>query len=297
MNGSHSMLRTPAVIAAVLILVCVLFVPVAARGAESSSFSLESQLTGGGGQSASISFTLESCLALNGAGSSASSSYSMQIGPCTALFAGFAADDDDGDGVPNEVEDGVNAGGDGNGDGTADRLQGDVASFPGNSGYVTVISAGAQCNQISSVSSLDESSLDDDGDFHYPLGLVQVALACGSPGQSADIQVLYHGAGAWPLGGYRAFGPIPPAFGGPSIWFSLPGVVFDLWMSTPRASFSISDGALGDNTAVDGIITNIAGPATAIPPIPVLQPEALIVLMILLALVGLMAINLHGRSI
>lgn len=264
--------------------------PLAAGTAGSASYRLEQQLTGGGGTSSSTNFKLESCVEPGGAGASSSSSYQMQVGLCTSVFATLATDDDDGDGVPNAVEDGVASDGDGNEDGTADRLQGNVASFPGESGYVTVVSAGAQCSQITSVANVDEASLGVDPNFVYPLGLVSVTLSCASPGDTANLQILFHGyAGPWPLDAYRGFAPSPPG------WFAVPGVAFDSAIA-PRASFSVTDGGLGDSTGADGTIQSTTGPAAIAPPIPALGGLPLLLLALSLALAGALVVGLGGRS-
>jgi len=174
--------------------------------------------------------------------------------------------DVDGDNVPSDVEDGAPNGGDGNGDDIPDRDQPKVASLPSanGTGYVTVeIQSG--CEQVTGVQTYVESP--DDLNFVYPYGLV--GFQFGWPCKSAVVRLYFHGASK--LNGarftYRKYGPIPPDFD-VSHWYTLPGVTFGAknikGEDSPYAELTLTDGQLGDDTWVDGVIYDQGGPARLI---------------------------------
>jgi hypothetical protein len=221
----------------------------AAQSASSSSFSLELQtLNVTGGVSSSASFKMTSCLTHDPAGSASSSSFQVQAGcVAAALTKDLDDDDDDGDGVSNAEEDGAPNGGDGNADGTADRLQGGVASFVGTVGYRTVIVDPADgCDQLLGLNALPEGALASDPGYRYPLGFVSFTVQCASAGATAPIDVLFHQGAWWPPVSYRNYGPQAPAFGGPVEFYELTGATFDTVVipgegETPRASTAARD--------------------------------------------------------
>jgi len=243
--------------------------PAAAQSAGSSSFSLELQtLNVTGGASSSASFRMTSCLTHDPAGSASSASFQVQVGcVAAALTKDLDDDDDDGDGVSNAEEDGAPNGGDGNTDGTADRLQGAVASFVGTVGYLTVIVDPADgCDQLLALTALPEGALGTDPGYRYPLGFVSFTIECASAGAAAPIDVLFHQGSPWPPVAYRNYGPQAPDFGGPVGFYELTGALFDTVLipgegETPRASFTLTDGEPGDHEATGGTIETLGGPA------------------------------------
>ena len=72
-------------------------------------------------------------------------------------------------------------------------------------------------------------------------------------------------------------------------WYTLPGVVFDAptiaGRKVARAAFSLYDGELGDDTAVDGEIVDQGGPSLPIDNVPV-SGRTLALMALLLALLG-----------
>ena len=168
---------------------------------------------------------------------------------------------DDGDGISGAVEDAAPNGGDGNGDGTLDSLQADVTSAPGaeGSGYLTVTVSGA-CAVIQDASVEPESEQPmADPSYDYPFGVVGFRLPCAN----ATVKLYMHGLGAQSPP-YRKFGPTTPGVPGTEDWYTLPGAVFGSELvggvSAPTVTFSLSDGALGDATGVDGEIVDPGGP-------------------------------------
>jgi hypothetical protein len=274
--------------------------PAAAQSSGSSSFSLDHQtLNVTGGVSSSASFTLTSCLTHDPAGSASSASFQITVGcVAAALTSDLDDDDDDGDGVSNAEEDGAPNGGDGNDDGTADRLQSHVASFAGAAGYLTVIVDPADgCDQLLALDSMPEGALEADPGFRYPLGYVSFTVECTSAGADAPVDVLFHGGSLWPPIGYRNYGPQAPDFGGPAGFYDLPGAIFDTVIVpgdgiTPRASFTLTDGQLGDHEAADATISTLGGPAFAASEfgIPTLGAAGAVVFAVLLGLVAVLVL-------
>jgi len=169
-----------------------------------------------------------------------------------------AAFSDDGDGVPGSVEDGAPNGGDGNGDGTPDRLQSGVTSLPSSmgQGYITVATSGG-CGQSENVRSYTETP--DDSGYVYPFGLVGFELPCSS----ATVRVYFYGVTDLRGYTYRKYGPLPPHTGD-SAWYTMPGVTYGTEViggqTVAYAESVLIDGQLGDDTGVDGRIVDQGGP-------------------------------------
>ncbi len=83
--------------------------------------------------------------------------------------------------------------GDGNGDGTPDEEQPDVSHVPntvaGSGHYLTLQTSG--CGTIDSLELNDLESYGKDGDFEYPLGLVDFEVTCTDPGDTATMTFFY----------------------------------------------------------------------------------------------------------
>jgi hypothetical protein len=201
---------------------------------------------------------------------------------------GDACDPDiDGDGVNNTVEELAPNGGDGNGDGSPDAFQPAVASLPAaGGGYLTLVVSG-QCAKATAVATATEGAQPaQDGLWNYPYGLLSFRLPCSS----ATVGVLVHGLPAVPAGWtYRKYGPTIPGVPASAAWYTLPGVSFGATTvggsPVATATFPLTDGALGDDTAADGEIVDPSGLAQPLPPVvtvPVLTPLGLAALAALL---------------
>jgi hypothetical protein len=180
--------------------------------------------------------------------------------------------DTDGDGANDGSEVGGPNGNDANGDSIPDASQPGVASLPdatGSGDFLTLEVSGG-CASIQNVSARLESAEPSlDPSYDYPRGLVGFVLPC----PSATVRVFYHDSVSVSPP-YRKYGPTTPGVPATEGWYTLPGVSFGsaLVGSTlvPTATFTLTDGALGDDTGVDGLILDDGGPAAPIPEVPAL---------------------------
>ena len=90
---------------------------------------------------------------------------------------------------------------------------------------------------------------------------------------------------------YRKFGPTTPGDPLTNTWYDLPNAFFDTQMLgsnlVTRVSYLLQDGALGDSTAVDGVIVDPGGPAVPVAPnVPALSPTGLALLLLAMAIAG-----------
>ena len=102
--------------------------------------------------------------------------------------------------------------------------------------------------------------------MHYPLGLVAFDLPCSS----ANVTLYYHGTSSLSGFTYRKFGHTTPGNPATRTWYAYPSVSFGSanvgGQSVATANFTLTDGALGDDTAVDGRIVDPGGPGIPAPP-------------------------------
>lgn len=168
--------------------------------------------------------------------------------------------DDDGDGIADTTEDSAPNAGDGNNDGQLDSNQNNVVSLPSatGSGYITIATS---CDTITNVQTYTEGSQpSSDNNYDFPYGLVGFTIPCST----ATVTIYYHGVSSLDGFTYRKFGDTPP-FPDPYVgpfnphWYTLPGVTFGTvqigGQTVATATFTLTDGGLGDDTpAGDGII-------------------------------------------
>ena len=98
------------------------------------------------------------------------------------------------DGIDTATEDASPNQGDGNNDGTNDSIQPDVTSFvnPVTNSYAVLENSGSCVN--ANVSQVSKSSLSaSDGDYTYPVGLMNFELICGTPGVTVTVTQYYFG--------------------------------------------------------------------------------------------------------
>ncbi len=190
------------------------------------------------------------------------------------------ADDDDGDGAKNNEEDAAHNGGDGNGDGTQDRLQQNVASVknPVTGGTFTVEVENDSCNIVGNVRGYNEAQLavqDERGD--YPIGLFGFRLECLRAGDDETVRIyldrVYENSRMWTI---RKF---YPASGIYETLSPQPTISTATLQNGPQAGeevtfieFSVRDGEPTTDTDAlrDRFITDPLGPA-----LPIIRWETL----------------------
>ncbi len=172
--------------------------------------------------------------------------------------------DDDGNGIDTIVEVNAPNQGDGNNDGVPDALQNNVASLTtaeDDEEYVTVEFEGT-CEDLVVDNTLRESDvIERDENYDYPYGLIDYRLGCGSTGGESEVTLLLHDVSD-PTGlVLRKYGPTTPS-GPETDWYSYDatfGTVEIDGKTVVTVTFMIKDGALGDDTAADGIIYDPLG--------------------------------------
>ncbi len=160
--------------------------------------------------------------------------------------------DGDGDGVRDAVESAAPNGGDGNADGLPDREQATVASLAWGLGS-SWLTVAASC-PLTRADLFEPSARGGDQGWSYPLGLLELELAC----PSASVTVLLHRArdlGPSQLRaatGGQGFAPLPEV--------EVATLAVGPWVAA-AASFVAVDGGAGDAGGVDGTILVRVGPA------------------------------------
>jgi hypothetical protein len=219
--------------------------------------------------------------------------------------------DDDGDGVPDSIENAAPNGGDGNGDGILDSTQPNVASLPSATGrgYLTLVvppdQPGCPDPQLPNVQALAEDGGAGYG-FAYPFGMLRFTLNCAGP---VDVQVIVHNGAslAASLTTYRKFGHAVPGADGPATFYALStGAPNYLTFGTATiggqpvvtVNFTLQDGMLGDDgPAGDGKIDDPGGPAMArSSAVPALSGWGLGVLLACLSAIGWLALRRGSRA-
>jgi hypothetical protein len=167
--------------------------------------------------------------------------------------------DDDHDGIPDTTEGAAPNSGDGNNDSQQDAMQDNVVSLQSATGpgYITVATS---CDSIWNVQAHTEGSQPaPDNTYDFPYGLVSFMLPC----PSATVTIYYHGVTSLNGFTYRKYGPTPPDFNNPQ-WYTLPGVTFGTVViggqTVATATFTLTDGGLGDDTSLDVVIVDQGGP-------------------------------------
>ncbi len=193
----------------------------------------------------------------------------------------------DGTGVPTETQDAGPNGGDGNGDGTPDSKQTNVASLPAaaGEGYLTVEVTG--CDQIEQVQTYSDGSVGaEDPGYSYPFGLVGFEIPC-SP---VTVRIYYHGAESLDGCTYRKYGPTPEDWNA-FIWYTMPNATFGTevigGVTVPYVEFTLTESALGDDTLGFPIVDQ-GGIAVRGAAIPTLSEWGMMILFLLTITGGLL---------
>ena len=174
---------------------------------------------------------------------------------------------DDGDGIPDDVEDGAPNGGDGNNDGTPDSQQGNVASLPNavDERYVTLVSPPG--TNLADVQAVDTPA-DAPAGVAFPVGLLQFTVPGLVPGGATAVTLLL--PAGLTVDTYYKHGPNPP--GAAVQWYEF---LFDAGSGTGanigagQVVLNFVDGQRGDDLAgLDGQVVDQGGPGLS-PPVPV----------------------------
>ncbi|MEM8993380.1 MAG: GEVED domain-containing protein [Acidobacteriota bacterium] len=180
------------------------------------------------------------------------------------VLIGVSADDTDGDGVPNVVEDGAPELGDGNGDGVVDRLQSSVTSLPSAAAgsFLTLETLDAGCG-FAAVEAVDPASLPEDvGAVTYQSiqGFVGFELECAE----ASVSVIYHFESPLLASAYRQYGPTPDLAA--DHWYSLDATLTTREVEgfpSATATFLLRDGEVGDHDlSANGAVVALGGLTT-----------------------------------
>ena len=177
------------------------------------------------------------------------------------------AADGDGDTIPDHVEEGAPNNGDGNGDGLPDKDQSAVVSLLDRSGlsYITAEVAG-DCAEITHIRHIVESDVATaDASYSYPVGLMEISLACPNVGDSATVAYYWHNATDLTGLPFRKYGPSTPGGTVRSFYdFDVAYAQVTIGTTTvPRSEITLTDGAHGDDSGSDGHIVDPGGPASA----------------------------------
>ncbi len=177
----------------------------------------------------------------------------------------------------------------------ADALGVPVQSATGR-GLITVAASGAGgCSNLLGLNAVTAESLGSDAGFLYPFGLVGFRLNCAG---SSTVTLTFLGGDGVTLMSYRKFGPLAPAFAGPSMFYALTSAPpHNLMLGTttipgigtvPTARFTLTDNQSGDGSGTVGLIVDPGGPALAgaAAQVPAASPMGLAVMMLTLCAVA-----------
>lgn len=201
----------------------------------------------------------------------------LMAGATAPVFAVGVIADLDLDGVDDVIEDAVPSSpaspiqptGDGNGDGILDSTQPQIVSLP-NQNTGLFVTLNSTCSRFLNVSFKAEAEVGDDPGFDYPFGLFEFVTCndsngfCDSTCAAATVGIALHGVAPIDPGNgtntYRKYGPTTPGDPSTNQFYDFSSQVF--FGSAEFASFTLNltDGALGDDTGVDGLIVDQGGP-------------------------------------
>jgi hypothetical protein len=152
--------------------------------------------------------------------------------------------------------------GDGNGDGIPDSSQLNVVSLPDkvSGNYVTLEVSPSTCPISDAYTDLAETQPDYNPRYLFPQGLVYFEIPC----PQVQISIYYHALSqVTPNLSFQKFGPITPGDVNTLGWYAMPNVTFAMVKvgdhSVVKATYTLTDGVLGDDTGVDGRIVDAGG--------------------------------------
>ena len=168
----------------------------------------------------------------------------------------------DDDGVYNAIEGAAPNGGDGNDDGTADRLQDKVTSLldPVSGAYAVLESSGCPGANTAVSIAPESGGASADGVYTYPAGLMNFEMDCAAPGDTATVVQYFYGSYNAAQIAARKYNAIAGTYQ------TIPGsVVSNVTIGGQAALkivYQITDGGpLDQDGLADGTIIDPAGPA------------------------------------
>lgn len=157
--------------------------------------------------------------------------------------------DSDGDGVSNGDE-GAIGDGDGNNDGVPDAAQSQVlTALNAGTGKLISVEASGACDRVENVSASTIGG--------SPIAIFEGVVSFELPCSSANVTLFYEALPEAADLRLMKYGKKAPDFSGPDVWYEMPNMVID--RSKNSVSFVLTDGGLGDNTGVDGVIIDPVG--------------------------------------
>lgn len=175
------------------------------------------------------------------------------------VLAGSYLDDD---GIYNVVEDAAPNNGDGNNDGTDDSQQDDVTSLsnPVTNTYAVLETSGCSGSNSDVSMAAESANAAADGSYTYPVGLMNFAIDCASPGDTATVVQYFYGT-------YDASAMVARKYNATDgTYQNIPGATIAnvtlAGQSALKVQYQITDGGpLDEDGLADGTITDPAGPA------------------------------------
>jgi hypothetical protein len=195
--------------------------------------------------------------------------HGLTSAPDSVTITVHESPDEDGDGVPNKVEDGAPNHGDGNNDGILDSLQPHVTSLrtPGNQGYLTLVSP--KGTALADVRFLRNPPAGAPTNLRFPWGFLVFTVLNVPPGSAVTVTLLP--PPNTPLTAdafYYKFGPTPETLENHFYTFTFDGTT-GAEILTDRIQLHLIDGARGDHDlAANGQIHDPGALAIAAPPLP-----------------------------
>ncbi len=174
-----------------------------------------------------------------------------------------SANDNDGDGHTNGIEDGAPNSGDANNDETLDKNQANVTSFFNSVAGSYAVLESSPCSLNQAVSVAPESSLFADPSFNYPFGIMNFTLTCEGDNEgpvTATITQYFYGTFDASTVTARKYNPTTHTY------TTIPGAVITNvtigGLPALKIVYEVTDGSLLDQDGlVNGTIVDPAGPA------------------------------------
>ncbi len=147
------------------------------------------------------------------------------------------------------------------------------AAVGGGSITLTPMTAGCWLTDVQAMTTA-QAYMADPLNYNYPYGLVDFKLHCPTPGQQADVAITFPGD----ISGmtYRKCGPTTPGDNSTIDWYTYDNVT----VNGNTITLHLTDGQLGDDTGLDGVIVDQGGPGGPPVSVPTMNEWGMIIFMI-----------------